>query len=310
MPAELETVSVTVPEHALEPFEAAVALACRTVGLFLSDEARRIWTIEGVKRPGHGDAELSAGVALACFVTGYRTSLHRRPTEAGGWLARTQSSFPEQRVGRRFTIRGTHLPPGRTSGRLTLVLDAGVAFGSGEHGSTRGCLRALEYAAHRDPHRILDLGCGSGILAMAASRLLRRKVLATDIDRWSVRVARANVAMNGLRARVDCRVAAGWQPPARRRAPYDLVFANILARPLCAMATELAVNLAPGGTAILAGLLATQARMVLAAHRRAGLVLDRTIQDGSWTTLVLRKPHPRQGRTLPGAVGRQRWRMA
>ncbi len=290
MVQQLETISVTVPEHALEPFEAALSLACRTVGLFLTDEDARLWTVEGVKLPGHDEARLTAGLAIASLLSDEWPILQRRPTDAGGWLARTQSSFPEQLVGRRFAIRGTHLPPGRAAGRITIVLDAGVAFGSGEHGSTRGCLVALESVAYRRPRRILDLGCGSGILAMAAAKLLRRRVRATDIDRWSVRVAQENTIANGLRGQMQCRVAAGWQPPARSGAPYDLVFANILARPLCAMAGDLASNLAPGGTAILAGLLGSQVRMVLAAHARAGLTLERIVRDGAWATLILRKP--------------------
>ena len=114
--------------------------------------------------------------------------------------------------------------------------------------------------------------------------------MATDIARWSVRVARENAIANGLRNRLRPALATGWQPPARREAPYDLVFANILARPLCAMAPELAAHLAPGGTAILAGLLASQAGMVAAAHRRVGLVLVRRLREGAWTTLVLRNP--------------------
>ena len=292
-PAGLETVSVVVPDHALDAFETALAAACRTVGFFLADEAARTWTVEGVKRPGEREAELAIGLALAGAATGCHPALHRAATEAGGWLARTQSAFPEQHVGRRFAVRGTHLGPGSAPGRLTLTLDAGVAFGSGEHGSTRGCLLALERVAHRRPRRVLDLGCGSGILAMAAARLLGVAVRATDIDAWSVRVARDNAVANGLRNRVMCRAAAGWQPAARAGAPYQLVFANILARPLCAMAGELALHLAPGGTAILAGLLGTQARMVLAAHRRSGLVLDGTVVEGAWTTLILRKPAPR-----------------
>ncbi len=291
MASSLETLTVVVHEDFVEPFEAALALSCRTVGIFLSDEARRIWTIEGVKQPGQGEAELTAGLALARLMTGEEPVLQRRATEPGGWLARTQSSFPEQRVGQRFAIRGTHLPPATVPGRFTLMLDAGVAFGSGEHNSTRGCLRALERIAHRRPNRILDLGCGSGILAMAACRLLHRPVIATDIDRWSVRVARENAIANGLRGQIQCWLATGWQPPARRHAPYDLVFANILARPLCAMAVDLSKHLAPGGTAILAGLLKSQARMVLLAHRRVGLVLDRQLDEGEWSTLVLRKPH-------------------
>ena len=147
--------------------------------------------------------------------------------------------------------RSGALPGGSRS-----TLDAGLAFGSGEHGSTRGCLRALERVAHRRPRRILDLGTGSGILAMAAARLFCRRVLATDIDPWSVRVAAENASLNGVARLVRVRLADGWRDPVVRRAgPYDLVFANILARPLCLMAKHLAAHLAPGGIAILAGVL-------------------------------------------------------
>ena len=285
----LETVSLLVPETALDAFAAALESACLTSGFFLADDVSRVWCVEGIKHAGHDEAELSAALSLATLVTGLEPALERTPTEAEGWLARTRSAFPLQLVGRRFAIRGTHLAPGNTPGRITLVLDAGMAFGSGEHASTRGCLRALERIVHRAPVRILDLGCGSGILAMAAARLLHRRVLATDIDRWSVRVTRQNVAANQLGRRVFCQVAAGWQPAACARAPYDLVFANILARPLCAMARPLAAALAPGGTAILSGLLTRQTRMVLAAHRPAGLVLDFSLAEANWTTLVLRK---------------------
>ncbi len=289
----LETVRLLVPEAALDAFAAALEAACPTTGFFLTDEDARTWWVEGVKPVGEGDSSLNAALALAALVTGIEPGLQRSPIEAGGWLARTQSAFPEQRVGRRFAIRGTHLPPGRAAGRITLVLDAGVAFGSGEHASTRGCLRALERVAYRRPARILDLGCGSGILAMAAARLLHRPVLATDIDPWSVRVARQNAAANGLRRQVRCRRAVGWQPPAKAGAPYHLVFANILARPLCAMAGSLAAALAPGGTAVLSGLLTRQSPMVLTAHRRAGLTLDARLVEDNWTTLVMRKPGQR-----------------
>ncbi len=288
-PTGLETVWVEVPEDALDAYEAALGTACRTVGFFFADEAARIWRVEGVKETGAGEAALTGALALAALVTGVEPPLQRAPTEVGGWLARTLSTFPEQLVGRRFAVRGTHLTDSPAPGRIVLLLDAGVAFGSGEHGSTRGCLRALERVAYRRPRRILDLGCGSGILAMAAAVLLHRPALATDIDRWSVQVARENIKLNRLARRVRCAQADGWQPPARAGAPYDLVFANILARPLCRMARDLAANLAPGGTAILAGLLDTQIRMVLAAHRSAGLRLDFTLQEGAWTTLVLRR---------------------
>ena len=186
----LETVSVRVPEAALEAYEAALSSVCAAVGFF-RDAATGDWHVEGVKEVGNREAELTAGLALAASVTGVVPLLHRTPTPAEGWLARTYAAFPEQRIGRRFAIRGTHLHGRPSPGRITLTLDAGLAFGSGEHGSTRGCLRALERVACRRPRRILDLGTGSGILAMAAARLLHRPCPGTDIEPWSVRVARA-----------------------------------------------------------------------------------------------------------------------
>ncbi len=285
----LETVSVTVPENALEAYEAALNSACDTVGFF-RDDVTGDWRVEGVKPVNTNDSELAAALLVAGLVSGVSVPLERASTEAEGWLALTYTSFPEQPIGKRFAIRGTHLTDRPTTGRVTLTLDAGLAFGSGEHGSTRGCIVALETVARRHPRRILDLGTGSGILAIAAAKLLRRKVLGSDIEPWSVKVARRNAVQNGVGAFVRVKLADGWHSPAiSGGGPYDLVFGNILARPLCSMAKHLSVHLAPGGTAILAGLLGTQARMVLAAHRRRGLVLERMLPQGPWTTLVVRK---------------------
>ena len=288
-PIPLETVAVSVTEDALEAFEAALANACLTVGFFL-DEDTGIWRVEGVKQIGVNEAELASSLAIAALMTGVSPILERSATEAGGWLARTYASFPEQLIGRYFAVRGTHLKGPETPHRITLTLDAGLAFGTGEHGSTRGCLVALETVARRRPRRILDMGTGSGILAMAAAMLLNRNVLATDIDPWSVRVAAENAELNGVAHLMTARLADGWRDPfVRGSGPYDLVFANILARPLCLMARDLALNLAPGGTAILAGLLANQARWVLATHRAQGLRLERMLPQGAWTTIVMRK---------------------
>lgn len=285
----LETVSVTVPETALEAWEAAIGAACGTVDFF-RDETTETWRISGVKAVGENEAELAAAMALAAAATGIAPPLHREEVPAEGWLARTRAAFPEQLVGRRFALRGTHIEGPRAPGRITLLLDAGVAFGSGEHGSTRGCLIALERLTHTRPRRILDMGTGSGVLAMAAAKLLHRRVLATDIEPWSVRTTRANAARNRIGPQLHAIRADGWRDArVRRAAPYDLIFANILARPLCLMARDLAAHLAPGGRAILAGLLASQARMVLAAHRRVGLRLVRAHREGAWTTLVLRR---------------------
>ena len=286
---KLETVYVTVPAEAVPAFEAAMADACSAVGLFIADEAAGTWRVEGVKPQGD-NAQLQSGLAMAELATGLSPELHRQDTEEDGWLARVYDGFPEQLIGRRFAVRGTHVMEPAHRGRVTLLLDAGLAFGSGEHGSTRGCLRALERMAYRRPRRILDMGCGSGILAMGAAALLHRRVLAVDIDPWSVLVSRQNAALNRITPLMVCKLGNGWQAQAVRRSEkFDLVFANILARPLCLMARHLGAHLAPGGTAILAGLLDTQLRAVLAAHRRQGLRLEAVYEEGNWRTMVLRK---------------------
>lgn len=289
----LETIWIDgLPEEAVPPFEAAFLTACRSVALF-RDEPSDTWRVEGVRPQGASDDDFTGALALAAMVTGVDAALQSAPVEAEGWLARTVQAFGEQEIGGDFLIRPTHVPPRRIYGRTVLVLDAGIAFGSGEHASTRGCLIAFARVAkdRRRMARVLDLGTGSGILAMAAAKRCKRRVLATDIEPWSVRVAEQNAQMNGVGKLVRARLADGWaERHVRAGRPYDLVFANILARPLCAMAKHMAAGLAPGGTAILAGLLGTQARMVLAAHRRHGLTLERALPVGPWTTLVLRKP--------------------
>jgi ribosomal protein L11 methyltransferase len=286
----LDCISLTVPAAALEIFEAALGSVCRAVS-FYHDEDQDRWDIAGVKERGADEEQLAGAMAMAEMLTGYAPQITRTLVPVSGWLARTARAFPEQRIGRRFAVRGTHIQDPGIPGRVTLTLDAGMAFGSGEHHSTRGCLLALErVATRRKPQRILDLGAGSGILAIASARLMHRPVLATDIDPRAARVARANAVANGVRRMVRSIQADGWNSPAiRRAAPFDLIFANILARPLCAMAHQLAANLRPGGTAILAGLLKTQANWVLSAHRRHGLALRFHLTDGAWTTLILAK---------------------
>jgi len=285
----IETVWVDVPESAVEAYEAALLSACETVGLF-RDHATGSWRVEGVKKVGASESDLAAGLALALKLSGVDAPLCRTPTEASDWLARSYASFPEQLIGERFSVRGTHLEDASPSTRLVLRLDAGLAFGSGEHGSTQGCLRALERVAWRRPRRILDLGTGSGILAMAAARLLHRRILATDVDAWAVHVARQNAALNDLGQLVVVRLADGWRPRwVRAGGPYDLVLANILARPLVRMARDLGLQLAPNGTAILSGLLRNQVRCVLNAHLACGLRLEATLFSGPWATLILRQ---------------------
>jgi ribosomal protein L11 methyltransferase len=287
--ASHECVWVDVPEPALTAYEAALKATCDSVGTFMG--AGCSWRVEGVKPIGERNGELAAALALAATLSSHAATLERASIEPSDWIARTRSAFPEQLIGKRFAIRGTHDTSPRRLGRINLTLDAGLAFGSGEHASTRGCLIALERVARHRARKILDLGTGSGILAMAAAGVLHRPVLAADIDQRAVLVTRENARLNRLPHLVQCRVANGWHTAfLRQSGPYDLVFANILARPLAAMARDLATHLAPGGAAILSGLLRREARFVLFAHRRRGLYLAATIRQGEWVTLVVRKP--------------------
>jgi ribosomal protein L11 methyltransferase len=288
-PAPLERVWLDVPEHALQCYEAALRSACETVGFF-RDEVSGNWQLEGVRTTHPDTTPLAVALALAEALTGFAAELHRERLNPEGWLERSYAAFPQQLVGRRFAIRGSHIVAPPIPCRITLLLDAGMAFGSGEHGSTRGCLIALERISRRKPRRILDLGTGSGILAIAAARLLHRCVLATDIDAWSVRLARSNARRNHIGPLIHPHRADGWQNPLlTRNALYDLILANILARPLALMAKTTTRRLAPGGTVILSGLLFTQSRSVLIAHRRHGLRLAFQIPQPPWTTLALTK---------------------
>ena len=240
----------------------------------------------------HGEPDVAAlRTRLAPLVERWRFALELEltPVPATDWLAQTAKSFPPQRIGR-FWIHGSHVTEPPPPGSVPIHLDAGQAFGSGEHDSTRGCLLALDMLAGRRPKRVLDLGCGAGILAIAAAKIFRARVVAADNDPVAVDVARENVARNGVAARVRCRISDGYGA-VRRAGPYDLILANILADPLCAMARDTARNLAPRGTVVLSGLLDRQAERVAAAHRRFGLRLRRTIGEGPWVTLVMARPH-------------------
>ena len=206
------------------------------------------------------------------------------------WLAENQASFPPLRAGRYF-IRGSHHRGAAPAGAVVLVIDAATAFGSGEHATTRGCLLALDALARRRRFaRVLDMGTGTGILAMAAAKTWRRRVVARDIDAEAVRVTAHNAAVNGVASLLDLRRSEGYRGLGHSRR-FDLVFANILARPLALMAPALARALAPGGVAVLSGLLARQERAVLAAHRAQRLTLRRRLRLSGWHTLVLARDH-------------------
>jgi ribosomal protein L11 methyltransferase len=248
-----------------------------------------LWRIELMHRGEPDQEELAARLAPLAERAGIaRIDLTLAPLATTNWLARVAASFTPQRIGR-FWVHGSHVRAAPPVGAVPIRIDAGLAFGSGEHASTRGCLLALdELARRRRFGRVLDMGCGSGILAIAAAKCWPARVLAVDNDPQAVAVAEDNVRQNGVAGRVRVRRSEGYRSPAVGAAgPYDLVLANILADPLCDMARDLARHLAPGGSAILSGLFDRQAARVIEAHRAAGLRLRRCIQLEIWTTLVL-----------------------
>src|SRR5487761_2424113 len=175
--------------------------------------------------------------------------------------------------------------------KLGIEIEAALAFGTGHHGTTRGCLLLLDEVlkAYR-PRRVLDLGTGTGVLAIAAAKALHGRVLASDIDPLSVRVAAENARLNGTGDLVETIEASGFSAPQfKRRGPFDLVLANILANPLRQMATPMSRHLAPGALVILSGLLPHQAGAVIAAYRARGLVLKRHIRIEGWSSLLMCK---------------------
>ena len=220
------------------------------------------------------------------------------------WLARNRDSFPSLYYGR-FLIHGSYRRPARPTNALTIEVDAGRAFGSGTHGSTEGCLRALDQLARsRRPRRILDLGCGSGILAIAAARLWRRAMIAaTDIDIQAVETTRENVRLNRVARQIVSSRADGY--PLRRPPPggrCDLVIANILAQPLIGLAPDAGRWVRPGGHIILSGLLTHQEQAVLAAYRANGFALGRRHRVRGWSTLMLRRRLKRRSNTSQGIL--------
>lgn len=208
--------------------------------------------------------------------------------EQRDWVSEISRSFPPIRAGR-FFVCGTHYRGLKPHDAIPLLIDAGAAFGSGEHGTTHGCLTALEWIARRRKIRnVLDVGCGSGILGIAAAKLFKCPVIAVDLDPVAAQVTADNIRLNRVTKYVRAGVSDGYEAPlVRKAAPYDLIFSNILARPLMALAPALARSLASDGLAVLSGLLASQEAMVMSAHQAQGLKLVKRIPYGEWRTLII-----------------------
>lgn len=283
---------------------AAVVLAlldekAGAVSAFESGAGGEEWVVEAYPPGPLLTPDLNARLALAAAAEGgalIEAGEAKMPER--DWLADNQLAFPPLAIGR-FFIYGSHYRGRVPAGRIGILVDAATAFGTGEHPSTRGCLLALgDLARRRHIRHPLDVGTGTGILAIAAARRLRRRVRASDIDAAAVAVARHNASRNGVAGLVRLCAAPGYRGRGLRKRRYDLVLSNILARPLALMARDLARVLAPGGRAVLSGLLARQERVVLAAHRGLGLALERRYLIDGWSTLVL---HRRPGAQLARA---------
>ncbi|MGZ6022931.1 MAG: 50S ribosomal protein L11 methyltransferase [Rhizomicrobium sp.] len=210
------------------------------------------------------------------------------------WIKLSQEGLPPVRAGR-FFVYGAHdagqVPPGV----IPMRIEAGLAFGTGHHETTALCLAALsDLAKRRRFERTLDLGCGTGLLAIGAAKLWRKKVIASDIDPVAVDVTRENARANGEAPFIRAVTADGLTHAAiRERAPYDLIVANILASPLTQLAPSIVRSLAKGGMLVLSGLLRGQENLVISFYTPHGLILRARHRDGPWSALVLERPKAR-----------------
>ena len=270
-------------EAAAGALEADPELEGLAYSLLEEDESRDAWRIDAYPT---SEAEAEAlGRVLAARPA---LAVASAPLADADWLALALSGLPPVREGR-FFVYGAH-DRGRVPVNLVdLRIEAGAAFGTGHHGTTAGCLAAFDAALKGARfRRVLDVGTGTGVLAIAAARAGAQTVVGTDIDPVSVRIAAENARLN--RARVRFVRADGLSHRAASEAgPFDLVFANILARPLVRLAPQIARRLPPGGVLILSGLLRSQARMVCAAYRAQGLRQRRRLDREAWTTLVMQR---------------------
>ena len=280
----------------LEGEDAAVALANAIermtpeptgVGVFEIEDDSGLWEVGAyfLEKP---DMVMLEVVALAFGAKPF--ALSELPEI--DWVAKVRRELSPVEAGR-FFVYGSHDADKVPAGRVALQIEATVAFGTGHHGTTLGCLRAFDrlFEAGFRPAKVADIGCGTAVLAMAAAAVLPEAlVIASDIDEVAVEVAVANVGINGLEGRVECLEAAGFgHARLAEAAPFELVFANILKGPLIELAPDMAAHVGKGGLCILSGLLVVQAEAVTAAYVAQGFALEAREDIGEWSTLVLKR---------------------
>ena len=289
---DLWRLSLVTTGPAMPELPEAIEDAALSVSLFeIEDEATADalgWRVDILFRAPPDAAAVARELVAAGFSVEQAEVQRVAPEE---WARATELKLAPVTAGR-FVVHGSHARDGLPAGAVAIEIDAGLAFGSGEHATTRACLMSIDRLARRQRfRRVLDVGCGSGVLAIAAAKCWPARVLAVDNDPIAVRVARDNARLNGVARYVRVEQAEGYAHSAiARLRPVDLVLANILADPLIELAPDLARHLAPGGHAVLSGLLDRQAEAVVAAHRRHGLRLVDRAGHGPWVALVLAAP--------------------
>lgn len=211
------------------------------------------------------------------------------PVREKDWLSESLLSFKPQEIDC-FFVYGSHYTGELPQTLIPIHLNAALAFGSGEHETTKGCLKALSFLFHQDirPQTILDMGCGSGILSIGAAKLFQKKVIASDLDPFSVTVSQENALKNGVADRIEARLGDGYAVISPHE-KFDLILSNILAKPLCTMAPDLEKAVAPKGYAVLAGFLTSQEKKVEEAHKKQGFSVKKRYQLNDWVTLLLQK---------------------
>ena len=256
------------------------------VGVFELEDGSGLWEVGGYFEAPPDEA----GLALLASIHGAKPFVVSELPETD-WVAKVKRELTPVEAGR-FFVYGSHDADKVPGGAEPLLIEASMAFGTGHHGTTQGCLQALDRLAGQGfaAKTVLDLGCGTAVLAMGAARIWPCTTLASDIDEVAVDVARANVAANGLEGRVQCLEAAGFaHPDLAAAARFDLIFANILKGPLIDMVNDVTSHLEAGGYLILSGILNEQAAEVIDVYTRSGNSLDHHEEIGEWSTLIFQK---------------------